>query len=103
MTSSAFRAKQRKADIELLIKGVTCALIGLVILVAPYFMAASGTSQMLAQSHLVGWFALALGGAFVMLFAMRRNKARKAADAADAAQAQREADSPVRRARNNKR
>ena len=71
------RSASRKADMELLIKGVTCALIGLVILLAPYFLAPGGIVQMMAQSYLVGWFALVLGAAFIALFAGRRNKARR--------------------------
>jgi uncharacterized membrane protein HdeD (DUF308 family) len=66
------RSASRKADIELLIKGVTCAVIGLVILLAP-----GGIVQMMAQSYLVGWFALLLGTAFIVLFAVRRSKARR--------------------------
>jgi hypothetical protein len=58
------RSASRKADIELLIKGVTCAVIG-------------GIVQMMAQSYLVGWFALLLGTAFIVLFAVRRSKARR--------------------------
>ena len=59
------------------IKGVTCAVIGLVILLAPQFMAPGGIVQMMAQSYLVGWFALLLGTAFIVLFAVRRSKARR--------------------------
>ncbi len=71
------RSASRKADIELLIKGVTCAVIGLVILLAPQFMAPGGIVQMMAQSYQVGWFALLLGTAFIVLFAVRRSKARR--------------------------
>jgi hypothetical protein len=71
------RSASRKADIELLIKGVTCAVIGRVILLAPQFMAPGGIVQMMAQSYLVGWFALLLGTAFIVLFAVRRSKARR--------------------------
>lgn len=66
----------RKASNELLIKGMTIGLIGLIILIAPYFMAANGISQMLTQSYLVGWFALILGLAFVVQFLLRRRKSR---------------------------
>lgn len=75
--TSSSRSASRKADIELLIKGVTCALIGLVILLAPQFMAPGGIVLMMAQSYLVGWFALLLGAAFLVLFAVRRGKARR--------------------------
>src|SRR5258708_26282272 len=49
--TSSSRSASRKADIELLIKGVTCAVIGLVILLAPQFMAPGGIVQMMARSE----------------------------------------------------
>ena len=75
--TASSRSASRKADIELLIKGVTCALIGLVIQLAPQFMAPGGIVLMMAQSYLVGWFALVLGAAFLVLFGVRRSKARR--------------------------
>ena len=67
-----------KADKELLFKGVTCALIGLVVLIAPYVARSPGVQDIMAQSALVGWFALVLGGAFLVRYAMRRAAAAKA-------------------------
>ncbi|WP_287880427.1 hypothetical protein [Acidovorax sp.] len=67
-----------KADKELLFKGVTCALIGLVVLIAPYVARSPGVQDIMAQSALVGWFALVLGGAFLVRYAMRRAAASKA-------------------------
>ncbi len=54
-----------KARNEVLIKGLTIALIGLIILLAPVFKPDSGIAQLFAQSHIVGWFALVLGLAFI--------------------------------------
>lgn len=54
-----------KARNEVLIKGLTIALIGLIILLAHVFKPDSGIAQLFAQSHIVGWFALVLGLAFI--------------------------------------
>ena len=67
-----------KADKELLFKGVTCALIGLVVLIAPYVARSPSVQDIMAQSALVGWFALVLGGGFRVRYAMRRAAATKA-------------------------
>lgn len=66
--------KPRKAQNEVLIKGMTIALIGIIILVAPIFKPESGIGQLFAQSYLVGWFALVLGAAFIVQFLLRRKK-----------------------------
>lgn len=68
---------RRKADQETLFKGVTCALIGLVILLAPYIARSDSVREMMGQAALVGWFALALGIAFVVQWALRRARAAK--------------------------
>ena len=67
-----------KADKELLFKGVTCALMGLVVLIAPYVARSPSVQDIMAQSALVGWFALVLGGGFMVRYAMRRAAATKA-------------------------
>ena len=66
------------ADKELLFKGVTCALIGLVVLIAPYVARSPSVQDIMAQSALVGWFALVLGGGFMVRYAMHRAAAAKA-------------------------
>ena len=67
-----------KADKELLFKGVTCALIGLVVLIGPYVARSPSVQDIMAQSALVGWFALVLGGGFMVRYAMRRAASAKA-------------------------
>ena len=57
--------QKSKARNEILIKGLTIALIGIIILLAPVFKPDSGIGQLFAQSYLVGWFALVLGLAFI--------------------------------------
>ncbi|MBP3982010.1 MULTISPECIES: hypothetical protein [unclassified Acidovorax] len=67
-----------KADKELLFKGVTCVLIGLVVLIGPYVARSPSVQDIMAQSALAGWFALVLGGGFLVRHAMRRAAAAKA-------------------------
>ena len=63
---------QLKADKDLLIKGILCLLIGLGVLLSPYFIASPNLQSIVAKSNLVGWFALVLGIAFIGLYARRR-------------------------------
>ena len=63
---------RRKADNELALRGILCVLIGLGVLVSPYFISSPGMQGIVAQSSLVGWFALVLGIAFLGLYARRR-------------------------------
>lgn len=66
--------QKSKSRNEILIKGMTIALIGLIILVAPLIKPDSGIGQLFAQSYLVGWFALVLGLAFIVQFLLNRRK-----------------------------
>ncbi len=69
------KANATKADKELLFKSVTLALIGLVILLAPYVARSSSVRDLMTQAALVGWFALVLGIAFGVQYGLRRAKA----------------------------
>jgi len=64
----------RKSRNEILIKGMTIALIGLIILIAPLIKPDSGIGQLFAQSYLVGWFALVLGLAFIAQFLLSKKR-----------------------------
>ncbi len=68
---------QRKADNDLLLKGILCVVIGAAVLLAPHFLASSGMRDTLAQAQAVGWFATVLGCAFVGLFVRRRAAAKR--------------------------
>lgn len=59
---------------ELLFKGVTCALIGLVILLAPYVARSDSVRELMGQATVVGWFALVLGLAFMLQYGLRRRR-----------------------------
>jgi hypothetical protein len=69
---------RRKANSELLLKSVLCTLIGLGVLVSPYFITSPGMQGIVARSSLVGWFALVLGIAFAGLWVRRRMAEGKA-------------------------
>ena len=77
--SPAARQAQNKANNELLSKGALCALIGLGVLVSPYFMASSGMRSIVGQASLVGWFALAVGIGLIGLYVRRRQAAAQRA------------------------
>ena len=61
-----------KANNELAIKGILCIMIGLGVVLSPYFITSPGMQDIVAQSAVVGWFALVLGLAFVGVYARRR-------------------------------
>ena len=66
------KASGKTANNELVIKGILCMLIGLGVVLSPYFVKSPGMQGIVAQSAAVGWFALILGLAFVGLYAFRR-------------------------------
>ena len=66
-----------KANNELLFKGLLCVAIGLAVLIAPAFMAATDMRSVIANASTVGWFSLILGGAFTAKALVRRWKAER--------------------------
>ena len=66
------RQSDKKTNNDLLTKGVLCSLIGLGVLLSPYFVTSPGMQGIVANASLVGWFALVLGLAFIGLYAKRR-------------------------------
>lgn len=75
--TAATRQADNKADKDLLAKGAVCALIGVAVLVSPYFIHAPGVQEMVARASLTGWFALVLGVAFIGMYARRRATAKR--------------------------
>jgi hypothetical protein len=65
------------ARAEWLHKGLLLVFIGLAVLVGPAFMAPSGLRDTVTASAWVGWFALVLGGAFVVRHGWHRTGARR--------------------------
>ncbi|CAN5665809.1 hypothetical protein BH10PSE18_BH10PSE18_06450 [soil metagenome] len=53
-------------------RGVLCFLIGVAVLVGPQFMRSEGYREMVAGAHVVGWFAVVLGLALVVLGLVQR-------------------------------
>lgn len=62
------------ADKDLLSKGLLIAFIGLAVLVSPYFIVSPAVRDIVARSSLVGWFALVLGAAFIVRWALARRR-----------------------------
>jgi len=65
-----------QANSDLLQKGILIALIGLAVLLAPYFVKSPELQAIVAASSLVGWFALVLGVALIGQYVLRRRSAR---------------------------
>lgn len=59
---------------DLLVRGVILTLIGLVLLIAPHFMAASDTRELFVHARIPAWFSLVLGVAFIGQYALRQRK-----------------------------
>lgn len=66
-----------KARQELLFKAILLGLIGLGVLLSPYFLTSPGIQGIVAQASVVGWFALVLGLAFLGLYLKQRLAASK--------------------------
>ena len=73
-SSSSFRKPTAN---DVLVKGVILALIGLTLLIAPHFLSASPLRDMFEQARVVGWFALALGLAFMGRDGLRRLREKR--------------------------
>ncbi|MES2283048.1 MAG: hypothetical protein V4542_16655 [Pseudomonadota bacterium] len=71
-TPSKASQASTKSNNELAMKGILLTMIGLGVLVSPYFITSPGMQGIVAKSTLVGWFALVLGIAFLGVFFKRR-------------------------------
>lgn len=69
-------AERRKADQELLFKGIVIALIGVVVLLGSHFARSPAVQELLTGGRVVGWFALVLGLAFLGQYFLRRRTRR---------------------------
>jgi uncharacterized membrane protein HdeD (DUF308 family) len=58
-------------------RGILCIVIGAAVLLAPRFLQGSHWFEMVAGAYLVGWFALVLGVALVVVDLVQRAKARR--------------------------
>lgn len=62
----------KKSNQDLLFKGLVISLIGVVILLGPYFARSPSVQELLTGGRVVGWFALVLGVAFLGQYFLRR-------------------------------
>jgi uncharacterized membrane protein HdeD (DUF308 family) len=72
LPSPPTRKYSTKANNELLFKGILLLAIGLAVLVSPRFITSPGMQGIVANSSLVGWFALVLGAGFLVVYGRRR-------------------------------
>lgn len=68
----ASRQSDSKANKELLFKAILLVLIGLGVLLSPYFITSPGMQGIVANASAVGWFALVLGAGFLAVYLKRR-------------------------------
>jgi len=58
-------------------RGILCVLIGAAVLLGPRFLQGTRWFEMVAGASVVGWFALALGVALIVVDLVQRAKARR--------------------------
>jgi hypothetical protein len=58
-------------------RGVMCILIGAAVLIAPSFLQSPTWRDTVAGAHVVGWFAVVLGIALVVVDLVQRAKGKK--------------------------
>ena len=58
-------------------RGIACIAIGAAVLLAPMFLQSPGTRDMIAGAYLVGWFAIVLGVALVVVELLKRARQGK--------------------------
>ncbi|KAF1070138.1 hypothetical protein APR50_25820 [Variovorax paradoxus] len=59
---------------RMLERGILCLLIGAAVLLGPHFLQGTRWFEMVAGASVVGWFALALGAALVVVELVKRGK-----------------------------
>jgi threonine/homoserine/homoserine lactone efflux protein len=67
-------SKPRHTDSDMLIRGAVCAVIGAIILLAPYVARSPSVRELMGQATLVGWFSLVLGLIFIGRTLWRRKR-----------------------------
>ncbi|MEJ8845965.1 hypothetical protein [Variovorax rhizosphaerae] len=65
-----------KDNAQLLPRGIACILIGLAVLLAPSYLQSQAYREMFAGAYVVGWFAIVLGVALIVVGLVKRAKGR---------------------------
>ena len=60
----------------MLARGIACIVIGAVVLLAPHFLQSASYREMIGGAPLVGWFAIVLGVALVVVDLVKRSRKR---------------------------
>ena len=61
---------------QMLARGIACIVIGAVVLLAPHFLQSASYREMIGGANLVGWFAIVLGVALVVVDLVKRSRKR---------------------------
>jgi len=61
-----------KDNAQFLPRGLACIVIGVAVLLAPRFLQSPGYREMFAGAWLVGWFAIVLGAALIVVGLVKR-------------------------------
>lgn len=77
MTSHRSKPSARPMNNDTLVRGVILVFIGLILIIAPHFMAVSDTRDLFIHARIPAWFALVLGAAFVGQYTLRQRKAQQ--------------------------
>ena len=64
----------------MLVRGVILVLIGLILIIAPHFMAVSPTRELFIHARIPAWFSLVLGAAFIGQYVLRQHKRSQASN-----------------------
>ena len=62
---------------RMLERGILCLLIGAAVLLGPHFLQGTRWFEMVAGASVVGWFAVALGIALIVVDLVQRGKTRQ--------------------------
>jgi len=68
---------QPKRQLRTLERGILCLVIGVAVLLGPRFLQGTRWFEMVAGAHLVGWFALVLGIALIVVELVKLGRKRE--------------------------
>ena len=68
---------QPKRQLRTLERGILCLVIGVAVLLGPRFLQGTRWFEMVAGAYLVGWFAVVLGVALIVVERVKRGKTRQ--------------------------